>query len=172
MDSIRRAGNAAAILGTVLFVIVLFLSAYWESDIRGLHLLQSMMYVAAVALILKGSKWGYFIGLGAGLFWNYVNLFVTTFLKSGLAQAGMYLHTGHMDRPDLFVAVPGWAGNALLIIGCLAGYAAMSKKQGTDMIRFAVATAGTTGFFALSMYLCQPRYLALFPRLLHPHLHI
>jgi len=36
--------------------------------------------------------------------------------------------------------------------------------------KFAVTFALTTGFFALDMYIFQPRYLGIFPRLLHPRL--
>lgn len=172
MERIRKCGVGAAILGAIVFLWVLFISAYWERDIRWLHFLQSWMYLAAIALILKQSKWGYFIGFGAAVFWDYVNLFVTTFLKAGLTQAHAFIHTGHIARPDLFIAVPGWAGNLALVAGCIVAYAATPQKQLRDLLRLAIASTGTTGFFALSIFLCQPRYLALFPAILHPHLHI
>jgi len=38
--------------------------------------------------------------------------------------------------------------------------------------KFALAPVGTTSFFALIAVLFQPRYLGLFPGLLHPHLHL
>ena len=172
MNRPRQLGVGLAIAGALVFIWVLFISAYWESDIRWLHFLQSWMYLAAIALMLKKSKWGYFIGFGAAIFWDYVNLFVTTFLKAGLAQAHALMHTGHIARPDLFISVPGWFGNLALIVGCIIAYTAMPKRQVRDLFGLGIASAGTTAFFALSMFLCQPRYLALFPALLHPHLHI
>jgi hypothetical protein len=172
MDTLRRFGTGLAIVGAIVFIGVLFISAYWESDIRWLHFLQSWMYLAAIVLMLRGSRWGYFIGTGAALFWDYVNLFVTTFLKNGLSQTHLLFHTGHLARPDQFVSVPGWFGNLAVIAGSLIAYAATPKKQRGDLLRFGFAFIATTLFFALSMYLCQPRYLALFPASLHPHLHI
>jgi hypothetical protein len=93
-------------------------------------------------------------------------------LKNGLAQAQTLVMTGHLLRPDLFLAVPGWFGNFAVIVGCVVAYLSIPKKQWSDVLRLAVATACTTAFFAASMALCQPRYLALFSGLLHPHLHL
>jgi hypothetical protein len=64
------------------------------------------------------------------------------------------------------------AGSLAVIVGSAAAYIAMPKKQSSDLVRFLGATLATTLFFALSMYISQPRYLALFPALLHPHLRI
>jgi hypothetical protein len=51
----------------------------------------------------------------------------------------------------------------------LAGTATETQSL-RDAGRFLVTFALTTGFFALDMALFQPRYLGLFPRMLHPHL--
>jgi hypothetical protein len=159
-------------IGASVFVIVLFLAAYWDPTIRWLHFFQAWMYVAAIALSWRGNKWGYFIGISAALFWNYITLFVNTFLKSGLQQFSILLHRGHIPKPDQFIAVPGWLGNALLILGCLLAYSRVSRKQGSDVLRFLVSFAGATAFFALAMAVSQPRYLPLFRMALHPHLHL
>jgi cytochrome bd-type quinol oxidase subunit 1 len=159
-------------LGAVLFLAVLAISAYWEADIRWLHFFQAWMYLATIALVLKGNRWGYFIGLGVAALWNYTTLFVNTFLKNGLEQVAILAHTRDLPRPDLFLAVPGWLGNLAVIVGCLWAYALLRDKEWKDAAKFAVAVAATTGFFALIVALFQPRYLPLFPRLLHPHLHL
>jgi hypothetical protein len=39
------------------------------------------MYLAAIALIWNRSKWGYFVGFGTALFWNYTTLFVKHVLE-------------------------------------------------------------------------------------------
>ena len=48
----------------------------------------------------------------------------------------------------------------------------MRKRPVRDLHDLAIASVGTTAFFALSIFLVQPRYLAIFPLLLHPHLHL
>ena len=46
----------------------------------------------------------------------------------------------------------------------------LSHRSLRDAGRLLVSFALTTGFFALDMALFQPRYLGLFPRMLHPRL--
>jgi hypothetical protein len=69
--------------GSCLFIFVLWLSTYLEPDIRWLHFFQAWMYLATIALSLRDSRWGYFIGASAAAFWDYTNLFATTFCGAG-----------------------------------------------------------------------------------------
>jgi hypothetical protein len=156
--------------GASFFVVVLAVSAYWEKDIRWLHFFQAWMYVAAMVLSLRGSRWGYFIGISAAGLWDYTNIFATTFFLNGLEQLAIWVRTGHLARPDLLIAVPAWFSNLLVVAGCLWAYSRLREKPVSDIGRFVVIFALTTGFFALDMALFQPRYLGIFPRLLHPHL--
>ena len=159
-------------MGAAAFIGALFASAWWEADIRWLHFFQAWMYVATIVLSWSRNRWGYFIGIGAAAFWNYTNLFVTSFLRAGLNQAAILLHTGRLARPDLFISVPAWIGNLILILGCVLAYIQLSVKSRTDAWKLATACVGTTAYFGLIMALFQPRYLRLFPALLHPHLHL
>jgi hypothetical protein len=159
-------------IGAAVFVGVLFLSAYWEADIRWLLFFQAWVYLATIILVWKDSRWGYFIGVGAAALWNYTTLFVNTFLENGLDQASILVHTGHLPRPDLLISVPAWLSNLAIIAGGVLGYGWMADKKRSDILKFTLAVAGTTGFFALIVALLQPRYLGLFRGLLHPHLHL
>ena len=156
--------------GASVFIVVLAVSAVWEADIRWLHFFQAWMYIATIALTLRGNRWGYFIGISAAGLWDYANLVATTFFFNGLQQLSQWLHTGQLLRPDLLIAVPAWFSNFLVVVGCLWAYSRLPAKTVTDLARFFVAFALTTGFFAADMALFQPRYLGLFPRMLHPHL--
>lgn len=167
----RHAANWMVTGGAIVFIVVLFLSAYWEADIRWLHFFQSWMYLAAIALIWNSSKWGYFVGFGAALFWNYTTLFVNTFLKNGWEQGQILLHSGQLPRPDLFISVPAWASNLAVLVGCLIGYLLASNKKWSDLLRCVTGLAATVAFFALIVAMCQPRYLPLFRGALHPQLH-
>jgi len=159
-------------LGALVFIAVLFISAYWEADIRWLHFFQAWMYIATIALAWKKSRWGYFIGIGAAALWDYATLFVNTFLKNGLDQASILIKTGHLPHPDQLISVPAWLGNAAVILGCLFAYLCVVDKKWTDLSRLVAAAVGTTAYFALIVALFQPRYLPMFPALLHPHLHL
>ena len=158
------------VIGSSLFILVLAVSAIWESNIRWLHFFQAWMYVAAMALSLARSRWGYFIGISAAGLWNYANLFVTTFFYNGLERLSEWIHTGHIARPDLLIAVPAWLSNFIVVAGCLWAYARLPEKRRSDIAGFVATFALTSGFFAADMALFQPRYLPIFPKLLHPRL--
>lgn len=160
------------LIGASLFIAVLFVSAWWEADIRWLYFFQAWLYIATILLSLRGNRWGYFIGISTAGFWDYANIFVTNFFAAGLQQLSIWIHTGHLPHPDLFIAVPAWTSNLLIIVGCLGAYARRPAKSLGDVGRFVIASALSTAYFAADMALFQPRYLRLFPRLLHPHLHI
>ena len=161
--------QALIVGGGGLFICVLWLSAYWEPDIRWLHFFQAWMYVATISLSLRGSLWGYFVGISAAGFWNYLTLFVNTFFLSGLHWLAAWIRSGELKRADQIVAVPGWIGNLLLVTGCVWAYVRLKEKRKGDSVRQLLAFAITTGFFAVVVALCQPRYLPLFHRALNPH---
>jgi hypothetical protein len=173
MDNARRAIGTPEwliLIGSCGFVFLLGLSAYWEADIRWLHFFQAWMYIGTIALCLRGSRWGQFIGFSAAGLWDYANVFTTTFLLNGLQQLSQWIHTGHMARPDLLIAVPAWSANLLVVNGCVWAYSRQAEKSLGDIAKLCLTFALTTGFFAASMALFQPRYLAMFPMLLHPQL--
>jgi hypothetical protein len=157
-------------IGAAFFTLMLAVSAYWEADIRWLHFFQAWMYVATAILTFRCNRWGYFIGISAAGLWDYTNVFATTFLWNGIEELSRWVHTGHLGRPDLLIAVPAWLSNFIVVVGCLWAYSRLPNKRLNDLAKFVVAFALTTGFFALDMAVCQPRYLGIFRRLLHPHL--
>jgi len=120
-------------------------------------------------LALRQNRWGYFIGISVAGFWDYLNVFVTTFFRSGLHWLSQSLASGHIRHPDQMIAVPAWIGNLLIVIGCLWAYFRMSKKSLADLWRVAAAFMGTLGFLMADIALCQPRYLPVFRSMLHPH---
>lgn len=158
------------VIGGSVFIVVLIVSAIFEADIRWLHFFQSWMYIAAIALTLRGSTWGYFVGLSVAGLWDYGNITATNFVAGGVEQLLQWVQTGHVARPDQLIAIPAWLANLLVVIGCAWAYSRKAEKSWRDLTRFIVAFALSTGFFACDMALFQPRYLALFPRLLHPRL--
>ena len=168
----RRFGapEALILIGAIVFILVLAISAYFQADIRWLHFFQAWMYVAALVLSIRGSRWGYFIGISAAGLWDYANVVATNFFYNGLAELVRLIRTGHVARVSVLIAVPAWLSNFLVIVGCVWAYSRLRDKSLGDVGRILVVFALTTGFFAADMALFQPRYLSIFPRLLHPHL--
>jgi len=158
------------VIGATIFIVVLAVSAFWEADIRLLHFFQAWMYIATIVLSVRRNRWGYLIGISAAGLWAYANLFVTTFFVSGLHWLAQWMMTGGLAHPDQIIAVPAWLSNVLVVIGCAWAYSRLPAKSIADAGKLLLAFAVTSGFFALDMALFQPRYLTIFPRLLHPHL--
>ena len=156
--------------GAIIFILMLVVSAVWEADIRWLHFFQSWMYVATIVLGLRRSRWGYFIGISAAGLWDYTNIFATTFFYNGLQQLSAWVQTGHLRRPDLVISIPAWFSNFAVVVGCVWGYSRLRDKSAADLLKLLLTFVLTTGFFALDMWVFQPRYLGLFRQLLHPRL--
>ena len=106
--------NTSVLVGAGYFLFALFLSAVFDPGIRLLHVLQALIYIAVIVLTRKISAWGFGAGCVIALFWNYINLFVTTFFKAGLQQLTILLQTGQLHRPDLLIAVIAVAGHFCL----------------------------------------------------------
>ncbi len=156
------------VIGAGIFIFVLGLSAAWEADIRWLHFFQAWMYIAAIWLGLRKSRWGYFVGIAAAGTWDYMSVFVNTFFMSGLHHLASWVRTGHLAQPDQLLAIPAWGSNLIMIIGCTWGYLRLRDKRPSDLLRFAAAFASTTIFFAAAMAIFQPRYLPQIRGMLHP----
>jgi len=165
---VSKAPECLVVVGACIFILMLGLSAWWEPDIRWLHFFQAWMYITCIVLTLRRNLWGYFVGFSAAALWLYANIVATTFLINGVQQLSQWLRTGHLARPDLLIAVPAWFSNLLVLTGCVWAYARFPRKSLSDAARVLAAFALTTGFFALDMAVFQPRYLSLFPRMLHP----
>jgi len=158
------------LIGAGIFIFILALSAAFQADIRWLHFFQAWMYLSAAVLALRGNRLGYFIGVSAAGLWDYGNLFATTFFTNGLHYLAAWAQTGKLRGIDQVIAVPAWLGNLLVVVGCVWAYSRLPLKSVRDAGTFLLTAVLTTAFFAADMALCQPRYLAMFPKLLHPHL--
>lgn len=162
--------EALILAGSSIFIFILWLSAYFEADIRWLHFFQAWMYLATNGLSWRRNRWGYFIGISAAALWDYLNLFVTSFLRGGLHWFFESIRAGQLQHVDQIIAIPAWLGNFLVIVGCVLAYMRLKEKGTGDFGRLLLAFVLTTGFFIAAVALFQPRYLPLFRRALHPHL--
>ena len=80
-------------IGGSFFIFALTVSAIFVPEIRWLHLVQSSLYVAAIAFSLRRSRWGYFIGASTAGFWDLLVLFASPLCAEILDQP---------TRPDSF----------------------------------------------------------------------
>ena len=166
--SLRR-GHAIDVLAAgcaVAFIVVLALSAYWDRTIRVLHVFESIPYTLTAVLCLRQRKWGYVLGAASGAFWLWMAGTLTTFVRNGFDRVAMLLRTGHVDRPDILMAVPAAAATTGLVLFSLWGYSRTRNKSWSDLGLFVVVTSAAAGFFLAIFAAFAPQYLGMFSRLL------
>lgn len=151
------------------FVVILGIAAYWDHTIIWLHLFQSFQSVAIVALAARRNRWGYLFGIGTAAFWIYATTFISNFAESGFVNLARSIRSGALVAPDQLIAVPAFLFQLALLVTCIIAYLRLAKRPASDWLRLLVSVAGAIAYLLASFALFQPRYLAMAPRLLHPH---
>ena len=158
--------RASILAGSYFFIFALLLSAVFDPRIRLLHLLQALIYVAVILLTRRSNAWGYGAGFTIALFWNYTNLFVTTFIRAGLEQIWIALRTGHLQRPDLVISVVAALGHFLLIAACLIGFVRI-RPGARRWLGFVAAGVLAVSYFIAIIYMTGPQYIPLVHKIFH-----
>ena len=109
-------------VGAGLFVLALIVSALVVPQLRPLHFLQALIYVAVAILARRRSPWGFGAGVTVATIWNSLNLFVTHLMEAGTAEFWSLLHTGHVRRLDTLMVLLGGLGHFILILACLTAF--------------------------------------------------
>jgi hypothetical protein len=133
-------------IGVGLFLLALTLSAVLIPQLRLLHLLQALIYVAVVVLTRRNSPWGFGVGVIIPAAWNCLNLFVTHLFQAGAVQFWSLVRTGQVSRPDTLMVMIGGMAHFLLIIACMAGFMQLRPR----MKQWGKFFAG--GFLALAYF--------------------
>jgi hypothetical protein len=151
------------VVGAGLFICALFLSAVFEPQIRLLHALQALIYVAVVVLARRNSAWGYGAGFVVSTFWNYVNLFVNTFIRNGADQLLAFVQTGRIERPDQALSLIAATGHFLLIAACLVGFL-RNRPSAREWAHFASGGLLAMAYFIAIIVTTGPQYIPLIRR--------
>ena len=143
-------------IGAGLFVIALAASAFVVPQLRLLHFLQALIYVAVVILARRNSAWGLGAGLTIAVVWNSLNLFVTHLMQAGALEFWSFLRTGQVKRPDTMMVPLGGLGHFILIAACLVAlhhHRADDKKWS----KFIGGGALTLAYLVLIVAVARPR---------------
>jgi len=161
-QSTRTKLDWAIVASSLLFMIALAVSAHFEPPIRILHTLQALTYVAVIVGALRHQKWAYGVGISIAAFWNYVNLFVNTFIRNGVETLGVVISGGQVANPGTIIAVPAALGHFGMIACCLWAYLRLRNKRWTDVGILLGSGAVAIGYFATIIAIFGPQYLPLF----------
>jgi len=154
-------------IGAALFTVALIVSALIVPQLRLLHLLQALIYVAVVILARRDSMWGVGAGITIAVVWNSLNLFVTHNMQRGAAVLWSFLRTGEMREllqapggtlPGLvpMMVLLGGIGHFILIAACLA---ALLDRRINDKKVWKMVGGGVVvlAYFALIIIVAGPR---------------
>lgn len=131
------------------FIVILFISDYLEREVLVLHVFQSLIYVFVICFSLKKSKWGYAVGISMPLFWNSYNLFLSGFLGAGIRQLKGWTETGHLEKPEHFIALPAWTAHLFLMLCCMAAYSQLNNKSIRDLRILLLGAIASIAYFLL-----------------------
>jgi hypothetical protein len=147
-------------VGGSVFIFALAVSAVFVPEIRWLHVVQALLYVAAILLSIRRSRWGYFLGASTASLWNALATFASPLFVE-LAD--------HPLRPDAILQGLAWLANLAVVVGCVWGYVRLTTRSGWDLGRFLLTFVGATAFLVGATALLAPDYLVAFTRATHPH---
>jgi hypothetical protein len=160
MNKLRRSGSAATRwwipIGAVLFLIALTVSAIVVPELRLLHALQALLYVAIIVLGRRANPLGLGAGITIALVWNGLNLFVTHLFEAGAVAFWSFLRTGHIRRLDTMMVPVGVIAHFVLIIASVA--ALLDSTTGPKKWQRSVAGGLLAlAYFAVIIIVARPK---------------
>lgn len=159
MELAQISGRASTRLwipfGAVLFLIALAISASVIPQLRLLHLLQGLIYVAIIVLALRESPWAYGAGVAIAVVWNGLSLFITHLMQVGAMLIWSFVRSGQIRRPDTMMVFVGGIAHFILIIACLD--ALIHSRDELKWRRFALGAVVALAYFAVIVAVARPR---------------
>jgi|SRR5215467_4637402 len=139
-----------------LFVVALIVSAWVVPELRLLHFLQALIYVAIVILAHRNSA----VGFGAGVFvpvvWNSLNLFVTHLMQAGAVAFWSFVRTGQVQRLDTIMVPLGGIAHFALILACLAAVLQQPAEK-RKWWKFVAGGIAALAYLVLIVAIARPR---------------
>jgi hypothetical protein len=148
-------------IAAALFTVALIVSAVVIPELRLLHALQAIIYVAIVILARSNSMWAIGGGLAIAVVWNGHSLFVSQSMQRGMTVWWSLLQTGHMRELGPTPIVPmmvllGGIAHFVLIGACLA---VLFDRRIGDKKPWKMVAGGVSvlAYFALIIVVSDPR---------------
>ena len=143
-------------IGAGLFLVALGVSAAAVPQLRLLHILQALIYVAIVILARRNNVFALGAGFTIAVVWNCLEFFGPRLIQAGTVLLWTFLHTGQVRHVDTMMVLVGAIGHLILIVASLAAV----FNQTTDTKKWVKFFAGgvlVLGYFALIVAIARPR---------------
>ena len=133
-------------IGAALFLVALAVSAVAVPELRPLHFLQVLIYLAVVILARRNNVYALGAGFTIAVTWNCLEFFGPHLIQAGATKFWSFLHTGQVQHLETM----------MVIIACLTAF----FHQTTDARKWRKFIAGgvlVLGYFALIVAVARPR---------------
>jgi hypothetical protein len=143
-------------IGAGLFLVALAVSAVAVPELRPLHFLQALIYVAVVILARRNNVSALGAGFTIAVAWNCLEFFGPHLIQAGAVMFWSFLHTGQVQHLETMMVPIGGISHFILIIACLSAL----FHQTTDTQKWWKFIAGgvvVLGYFALIVAIARPR---------------
>jgi hypothetical protein len=147
--------NAFILVGSVMFLCALAVSAIFLPQWRVLHVLQALPYVAIIALTRRKSAWGFGAGVFTATFWNVLVLFRSPVGPQATQAIENLFRAGQAQRPDVLLQLFGACGHVLIIAACLVGFF-RTRPAARQWSQFAAGGVLTIGYFLAMAFTVGP----------------
>jgi hypothetical protein len=144
------------LIGALLFLLALWVSALVVPKLRLLHILQALIYIAVMILARRNSAWGLGVGIAVAVFWNSLQLVVTHNMQRGFVLFWSFLGTGQLRQLDTIMVALAWIGHCILIAGCLGAFF-KQPTIGRNWWKLVGGGAIGLGYLALIVAIALPR---------------
>lgn len=143
-------------IGAGLFILALTGSAIVVPELRRLHLLQALIYIAVLILGRRHSAWGLGAGITIAAFWNSLQLFVTHNMERGMVLFLSFLRTGQVRQFDTIMVTLGGLGHFILIVACISAFFEQGRTN-RNWWKLAGGGVIVLAYFALIVAIALPR---------------
>jgi hypothetical protein len=143
-------------IGAALFIVALAVSAVAVPELRPLHFLQALIYVAVAILARRSNVFAFGAGFTIAVAWNCLEFFGPHLMQAGAVMFWSFLHTGQVQHLETMMVPIGGIGHFILMIACLTAL----FHQTTDTKQWWKFIAGgvlVLGYFALIVAIARPR---------------
>ena len=138
-----------------MFLLALLFSAVLVPDLRILHALQALIYVAVILFAGRNSALVYGAASSVSLFWTAMGLFVTHLIQTGAHELLSLVTTGHVREVVPMTVTLGGIGHLVLL--CASVFAVTRfDREAHKWWKFAGGGALSMAYFALLIALFQP----------------
>jgi hypothetical protein len=143
-------------IGAGLFLVALAVSAVPLPELRPLHFLQALIYVAVVILARRNNVFALGAGFTISVAWNCLEFFGPHLIQVGAVMFWSFLHTGQVQHLETMMVPIGGIGHLILIVACLTALF-HQRTDSKKWWRFVAGGVSVLGYFALIVAVARPR---------------